>query len=801
MAKGTNGEKKGCEWRRPGKYGGTCGSRLWPKKAAGPKNGGPLFFLSLSPLSLSQINVFGAPGRVGCADKKARAPSWKGSICRGLLCQRGRKGRGENKKEKSKATSARLGLRARARPKSSLVFDPTAQREGKRVETWRRQQQQQRAELTMPLLPSDAASRPDPDGRIAGRAGAEGGGSNVSGGSADGGSSYYQMFMRAIHAGGLHGGIFRDEAPLTLLRCMERAAHECLAHVDDALVRKGFVGHVYEEALGRALDTFGAWTGAMLDEETQRIVDAHPQVDTVLFRSVCAAYVREVHADILRTGQRASIRLPVFGDFVREFFRHLASDPYVRSAAYFDRTRLAERKLVHADAVRASLEQCMRNKVTFVAAPPPTPTATSSTASTYATSPVSTSSTTSSSSSTSSSSTSTASSASSTPSTGSASAQTPSTSTPTPRAAPSVQAPSGSLAVRGSDTNGTLGLHGALPARGMASAGDSPIVGKGDSMIRPRERPPATPPLGAHRPAPVRAPLLTAPPRTGPTFAPGDFGPIANGRLEHEDNGTTGRQRPQIAHAFAGPQDTHRSDRPRLADGGRPTIAPAAYGAAVGQDSTIDVTSATDGDHRDDDSDGSFGDHGNTGDRNPDFRQGLPAAQLARGAMAHRRDTTGAPHIGALQAPVPDSGWGAPGHRMPTTGAPPAPLAPPQRRGAHARPSIRLVDELAAPRFAPQNYGGGGSGAPSSRHGYAFQQRQQRQQHAGAYGAMDRNGDKDRHLQDEDDYGDHHDHHNHHDDDDDDDDDDVNDDDEQDDGAMQDDSRDGIYANDGQWSG
>ncbi|QBZ80876.1 Atrophin-1 superfamily incomplete domain containing protein [Pandoravirus celtis] len=633
--------------------------------------------------------------------------------------------------------------------------------------------------LTMPLLPSDAASRADPDGRIAGRGGAEGGGSNT-GGNAEGGSSYYQMFMRAIHAGGLHGGIFRDEAPLTLLRCMERAAHECLAHVDDALVRKGFVGHVYEEALGRALDTFGAWTGAMLDEETQRIVDAHPQIDTVLFRSVCATYVREVHADILRTGQRASIRLPVFGDFVREFFRHLASDPYVRSAAYFDRTRLAERKLVHADAVRASLEQCMRNKVTFVAAPPPTPTVTSSTASTYATSPVSTSTSSSSSTSTTSSSTS---SASSTPSTGSGSALTPSTSTPVPRAAP---APSGSFALRGPDADGALGSHGAPPMRGMASAGDSPVVGKGDSAMRPRERPPATPPAGSHRPTPVRAPLAMAPPRAGPTFAPSDFGPVAGGRLEHEDDSAMGRQRPQIAHAFAGLQDSHRSDRPRPIDGGRPAIAHNAYGAAADQDSTIDVTSTTDGDHRDDDNDESFGDHSNASDRNPDFRQGPPAPQLARGAMTHRRDTMGAPRMGALQAPAPDGGWGAPGHRMPTTGAPPAPLAPP-RRGAHARPAIRLVDEPAAPRFAPQNYGG----APSTRPGYAFQQQQQ---HAGAYrGAMDRN------RQVEDDYSDHHDR----DDDvnDGDDGDDGNDDDERDDGVMQDDHQHGIYANDGQWSG
>ncbi|WBR14390.1 DNA polymerase III gamma/tau subunit-like domain-containing protein [Pandoravirus kuranda] len=215
-------------------------------------------------------------------------------------------------------------------------------------------------------------------------------------------ASYYAMFMKAIHAGGLHGGIFHEEGPLTLLQCMERAAHECLALVDEALVRKGFSGRAYEDALGRALDTFNHWTDAMLGEETQRIVDAHPQIDTVLFRAVCATYVRHVHGDVLRaSGQRASIRVPPFGNFVREFFRHLAADVYVRSAAYFDRARLAERKLVHADAVRAALDLCMRGNVTYVAAPlpPPTPSSTTSASSPMSSTSSSTTTTTTSSSS------------------------------------------------------------------------------------------------------------------------------------------------------------------------------------------------------------------------------------------------------------------------------------------------------------------------------------------------------------------------------------------------------------------
>nr|UMO79529.1 hypothetical protein [Pandoravirus aubagnensis] len=325
--------------------------------------------------------------------------------------------------------------------------------------------------LAMPLLPGEGDRR-------GARAEAAPTAAPTDGASA----SYYAMFMKAIHAGGLHGGIFHEEGPLTLLQCMERAAHECLALVDEALVRKGFSGRAYEDALGRALDTFNYWTDAMLGEETQRIVDAHPQIDTVLFRAVCATYVRHVHGDVLRaSGQRASIRVPPFGSFVREFFRHLAADAYVRSAAYFDRARLAERKLVHADAVRAALDLCMRGNVTYVAAPPP---ATPSSA-TSASSPISSSSsssTTSSSSSTSSSAPSTPSSSStvstpsasisSTPTSSSstASAATPAPSRP-PFAAVTAAIPANPLMPRSASS---LALHNAS-ARQSASPRAAPV--------------------------------------------------------------------------------------------------------------------------------------------------------------------------------------------------------------------------------------------------------------------------------------------------------------------------------------
>ncbi|AVK76911.1 hypothetical protein pmac_cds_223 [Pandoravirus macleodensis] len=325
--------------------------------------------------------------------------------------------------------------------------------------------------LAMPLLPGEGDRR-------GARAEAAPTAAPTDGASA----SYYAMFMKAIHAGGLHGGIFHEEGPLTLLQCMERAAHECLALVDEALVRKGFSGRAYEDALGRALDTFNYWTDAMLGEETQRIVDAHPQIDTVLFRAVCATYVRHVHGDVLRaSGQRASIRVPPFGSFVREFFRHLAADAYVRSAAYFDRARLAERKLVHADAVRAALDLCMRGNVTYVAAPPP---ATPSSA-TSASSPISSSSsssTTSSSSSTSSSAPSTPSSSStvstpsasisSTPTSSSstASAATPAPSRP-PFAAVTAAIPANPLMPRSASS---LALHNAS-ARQSASSRAAPV--------------------------------------------------------------------------------------------------------------------------------------------------------------------------------------------------------------------------------------------------------------------------------------------------------------------------------------
>lgn len=607
----------------------------------------------------------------------------------------------------------------------------------------------------MPLLPSDAVPRGDADGRSAVDTGGGGGGAT------EGGSSYYQMFMRAIHAGGLHGGIFRDEAPLTLLRCMERAAHECLAHVDDALVRKGFVGRVYEEALGRALDTFSAWTGAMLDEETQRIVDAHPQIDTVLFRSVCAAYVREVHADTLRTGQRASIRLPAFGDFVREFFRHLAADPYVRSAAYFDRTRLAERKLVHVDAVRASLEQCMRNKVTFVAAPPPTPTA--ATTSTYALSPTSSSTSTSStSSSTSSSSTSSTSSTAPTPSS-SVSASTPSASTPAPGAPP----PSaGSFAPRGPD------VGGAQTARSRVAPDDA-------GANAPKTRPQAAPPARADRPTPARAPVPVGPPRDGPTLAPGDFGPTADGRPRPADDDTAmDRQQPQIAGAFAS-RGPRRPDRPWPADGGHAAFAQGAY-AAADHNSTIDVTSAT-GDEGDDDS---FQDPRDmVGRRDVDTRQAPPIAHLARAAVPHMRDAPGAVRQqGAPWPPPPSDGmWPLGGGGQALQAGPTGPLGPlPPRRG-HARPTIRLVDEPAAPRYAAQPYGA----AQPGRRPYSFPR-------AGAYHAAAGRSDVNQHDPDDDanviDDAD---------------DDDGDDDDEREnDGVMEDDdSRGANYGDDGQWSG
>nr|UMO78271.1 hypothetical protein [Pandoravirus belohorizontensis] len=618
--------------------------------------------------------------------------------------------------------------------------------------------------LAMPLLPSDAVPRGDVDGRGAvdtggGSSSSSGGG----GGASEGGSSYYQMFMRAIHAGGLHGGIFRDEAPLTLLRCMERAAHECLAHVDDALVRKGFVGRVYEEALGRALDTFSAWTGAMLDEETQRIVDAHPQIDTVLFRSVCAAYVREVHADTLRTGQRASIRLPAFGDFVREFFRHLAADPYVRSAAYFDRARLAERKLVHVDAVRASLEQCMRNKVTFVAAPPPTPTA--ATTSTYASSPASSSASTSSSSSSSSTATSSASTA-PTPSS-SVSTSTPSASTPASVAAP----PSaGSFAPRGHDADG------AHTARSRVVPDDAP-----------KTRPQGAPPARVDRPPPARTPLPAGQPRDGPILAPGDFGPIADGRPRPADDAAADRQQPHIAGAFAshGPR---RPDRPWPTDGGRAAFAKGAY-AAADPDSTIDVTSAT-GDEGDDES---FQDPSDVvGRRDLDIRRAAPLPHLGRAAAPHMRDAPGTTRQqGAPWPPPPDGTWPPGGGGRALQAGPTGALAPlPPRRG-HARPAIRLVDESAAPRYAAQSYG-----APqASRRPYSFPR-------AGAYHAAVDHSDNNRHDPDgdrgdddalDDDHGD---------DDDDDDDGGVEDGDCENDGVMADDDSRGVnYGGADQWSG
>ena len=219
-----------------------------------------------------------------------------------------------------------------------------------------------------------------PGGRpLQGDANGGGGMAAVPGSDDDVGSYYYRLFMKAVHVGGLHGGIFREEAPLVLLQCMERAAHEFLGEVDRTLAQKGFTGRVYEVALGRALDTVGAWSANMLGEETQRIVDANPQIDTVLFRAVCMTHVREIHGDALRSGQRASVRMPAFRDFVGDFFRMLAVDPYVRCGAYFDRARIAERKWVHADAVRASLDQCMRGKVALVAPPPSAAAATTTT--------------------------------------------------------------------------------------------------------------------------------------------------------------------------------------------------------------------------------------------------------------------------------------------------------------------------------------------------------------------------------------------------------------------------------------
>lgn len=617
--------------------------------------------------------------------------------------------------------------------------------------------------LAMPLLPSDAVPRGDVDGRGAVDTGS--GSSSSSGGAIEGGSSYYQMFMRAIHAGGLHGGIFRDEAPLTLLRCMERAAHECLAHVDDALVRKGFVGRVYEEALGRALDTFGAWTGAMLDEETQRIVDAHPQIDTVLFRSVCAAYVREVHADTLRTGQRASIRLPAFGDFVREFFRHLAADPYVRSAAYFDRTRLAERKLVHVDAVRASLEQCMRNKVTFVAAPPPTPAATSTYASSPASSSTSTSSSSSSSSSPSSSSSTVTSSASTAPTPSpSVSASTPSASTPAPP-------PTGPPAPRGADADG------AQAARSRVAPGDAASASK--------MRPQATLPARTDRSTPARTSLPAGPPRDAPTLAPGDFGPVADGRPRSADDAAMDRQQPQIAGAFAS-RGPRRPDRPWPADGGHGAFARGACAAAE-HNSTIDMTSAT-GDEGDDES---FHDPRDmAGRRDLDVRQTPPITHFGRATVPHMRDAPGmARQQGVPWPPPPSDGMWPPdgGHAL--QAGPTGPLVPlPPRRG-HARPAVRLVDEPAAPRYVAQPYGA----AQASRRPYSFP-------HAGAYHAAVDHSDNDRHdpnggRGDDDVLGDNRGGH------DEDDDDDDNGDCENDGVMGDDDSRGANYTDEGQWSG
>ncbi|AGO83878.1 hypothetical protein psal_cds_287 [Pandoravirus salinus] len=727
--------------------------------------------------------MFGTPGRVGCEPTREKRPGCRlGKNGRHFFAAQSRlplvaKGQRGHKKGRKVTGAGRDCVGAHALgPSRPLCVDPGAERGEKSGNMAARG-------LTMPLLPSDAsAPRADSDGRAAGRGGIDGGSVGGPSGGAEGGSSYYQMFMRAIHAGGLHGGIFRDEAPLTLLRCMERAAHECLAHVDDALVRKGFVGRVYEEALGRALDTFGAWTGAMLDEETQRIVDAHPQIDTVLFRSVCTAYVREVHADTLRTGQRASIRLPAFGDFVREFFRHLASDPYVRSAAYFDRTRLAERKLVHADAVRASLEQCMRNKVTFVAAPPPTPTVASTSSSTYATSPVS-----SSSSSTSSSTTST-SSMSGTPTTRSTpAALTPSTSTtPTPAGGtPQPHHRSGSLALRGPDADGALVAHA---TRGTASGEGSVVRDRADLGMHARERLSATPPPGIHRPTPVRTALPVAPPRDRPTFAPGDFVPIASDRLEHADNAATIRQRPQIGRASA-PQDSRRPAMSWPAGGTHPALPPGAYDASDQDSATTDMTSLMDGDRDDDET---LGDRYDAVDRDREPHRSPPLAQSMHGAMPRQRDTLAAARIGTLRAP--DGAWGPPGQRMTAMGAP---LAPPPRRSAHARPTVRLVDEPAVPRFAPQTYDGTRSG-PHNPSSFGFQQ-----QHVGTYrGDAGRNTNHLYRHQDDEGYTDRHG----------DDRDDTDNGDsggdggggvnERDDGNTQDDGRDAIYDNsDDQWSG
>jgi hypothetical protein len=248
--------------------------------------------------------------------------------------------------------------------------------------------------LTMPLLPGGAAGLAPagaaPTDALAPIAEAADGAlpmgalgpppSSSSSSSSSSYNNYYQMFMKAVHAGGLHGGIFREEVTLALLRCMERAAQECLALVDQALARAGFTaGRLYHEALARALDqALVNPSGATVEEQVERIVETNARAGDALFRGVCLLYVRDVHGEGLREGERMSVRMPAFRDFVAAFFRALASDPYVRSGAYFDASRLAERKLVHADAMRSALDQCMRGRVTVVAAPAHAPTPSSS---------------------------------------------------------------------------------------------------------------------------------------------------------------------------------------------------------------------------------------------------------------------------------------------------------------------------------------------------------------------------------------------------------------------------------------
>jgi len=173
-------------------------------------------------------------------------------------------------------------------------------------------------------------------------------------------ADYYSLFMRTATSGGLYVGIFREEAVLAFLRFLESAAMNCFSQIEE-YVKNNFAPEQQQTAIVVALNTVKTWNSKTQDEEANKVIQEYPQIENV-YKASIMIYIRDTFKH-QNGGENLKIRIPQFRDFFFSFLRAIALDPYVQSAEYFRGSKIMERKLVHMDALRTSLEECIRQNI------------------------------------------------------------------------------------------------------------------------------------------------------------------------------------------------------------------------------------------------------------------------------------------------------------------------------------------------------------------------------------------------------------------------------------------------------